>query len=406
LVVLRAGAACVQSVAAKEIVTTMRKAIVRSFAYALGVAVLFGLHGCLENDEDIIVHPDGSLEVQMSAKGSPDDLADGYALPLEGPWRALDDTTLAWIAKVGPDTGSAQTRERVAAGAFDVPKQNNGDTRLSVGAHFASAAQLPHFFAPQREPYRSAYLERETQLAIAHKGARDVYTFERKLLARRWSDWEVFDSLEGQLPEETQKRLTKNEPLSETEWPLVTNLVRNQYRHSTAAFARDAMGAVYTLGDASLATQAVSSALAAVDREIGELVNEQRLRTMYDAMRGDKGEKAGELAPELNPDLLVRDALRRALSNALAAADVSEATRNTVRARLEWDFTAFDQTGDLGDEEFKLSVCLPGVAVDGNFDSSVALVVDGIACSKLEWSFKGEELRDHDKSLRAVSVVE
>jgi hypothetical protein len=375
-------------------------------AYALSVAALLALGGCLENDEDVVVHPDGSLDVRMSAKGSADDLADGYALPLDGPWRALDETTLAWIAKLGPDTGSAQTRERLAAGAWDVPKSSDSDTRLTVSAHFASAAQLPRFIAPAREPYRSAYLERDTQLSIEHKGARDVYTFERKLLARRWSDWQVFDALEGQLTEETQQHLKQNEPLSDAEWPVITRLVRDQYRRSTAAFARDALSAVYTLGDASLTTQAVASALAAVDREISELVSEQRLRTMYDAMRGGQDDKSGALAPELNPDLLAREALRRSLSSALAAANVSEATRNTVRARLEWDFTAFDQTGDIGDEDFKFSVCLPGIALDGNYDSREEVVVDGVACTRVDWSFKGGDLRDHDKSLRVVSVVE
>ena len=103
--------------------------------------------------------------------------------------------------------------------------------------------------------------------------------------------------------------------------------------------------------------------------------------------------------------LLVVDAHER-LVKAMPEVRAQEATRNTVRARLEWDFTAFDQTGDIGDEDFKFSVCLPGVAVDGNYDSREEVVVDGVACTKVEWSFKGGDLRDRDKSLRVVSVVE
>ena len=370
------------------------------------VAAALSVVGCVENKEEIVIHSDGSLEAQMSAKGSAEDLVDGYPLPLDGPWRALDDTTLAWIAKVGPDTGSAQSRARIAAGAWPVTDSDHKETQLRVGAHFASPADMPRFTAPQREPYRSAYLERETKLAIEHKGARNVYTFERRLAARRWSDLEVFGTLEKQLPEETRTRLSHNEALSDAEWVVVTRVVREQYRRSAANFTRGALSAAYTSGDASLPTTVVSSALRAVDREITELISEQRLRTIYDTLHEPHDDKAGELDPALNPDALTRDALRRSLSNALTAANVSAAIRNTVFARLEWDFTAFDQSGDLGDENFTLSVTVPGAAVGGNFDSSEETVVDGVACSKVEWSFKGEALRDRDRVLRVVSVTD
>jgi hypothetical protein len=72
--------------------------------------------------------------------------------------------------------------------------------------------------------------------------------------------------------------------------------------------------------------------------------------------------------------------------------------RNAVLERLEWNLTAIDQTSDLGDEELKLSLRLPGRIVDGNFD----VLEDGRA----RWSRKGEDLRDRDLVLRAVSVLE
>jgi hypothetical protein len=387
---------------AQESIDMHQRTLVHSsLALALATAAL--LSGCVENDEDIVVRPDGSLDVSMAAKGSPEDLTDGYPLPLEGPWRALDERTLSWIAAVGPDTGSAQSRERVRSGAWTEHEEGSQDTRLAVGAHFASAADLPRFVAPLREPYRTACLERQTSVAIEHKGAHDIYTFEREFGARRWSDWQVFDAVEDELSEDTRQHFSHNESLADDEWREVARIVRERYRSSAASFARDALSSVYTQGDATLQTGALRDALAAVDREVIARVDEHRLRAMYDAARA---EGSDGLPPELNPDLLVRDTLRRALADALAASGATVATRNSVLARLEWDFTAFDQTGDIGDESFKVTVCMPGLAVDGNFDSSEPAVVDGVACTKVEWSFKGEALRDRATSLRVVSIVE
>jgi hypothetical protein len=360
----------------------------RKASILLAVLVL----GCVENEEKVVVRPDGSLDVSMSAKGDSSDLVDGYVLPLSGAWRALDDTTLAWIERIGPDTGSPASKANLAARGWSVDGKD--ETRLSVAAHFASAAELPRLVAPEGELYRSAYLERETKLAIEHKGARTIYTFERTFGARRSRDLEVLSALEDKLPEPAREAISKKEPIPDKQWPAVTRIVLALYRHSSQAFAREALGAVYTLGDASLPTSALASALSAVDADIGALVTEPLLRRIYAALR----EYDGELEPALNPDLLVRDVLRKALERSLSDANVPQATRYAVLERLEWSFTAFDQTVDLGDESFGFEVEMPGVVVLGNFDS-----LDG---STARWDFKGEDLHDAARVLRVVSVVE
>jgi hypothetical protein len=46
------------------------------------------LAGCLESDEEIDVHPDGSVTVEISAKAKESDLENGYPIPTGGPWSA------------------------------------------------------------------------------------------------------------------------------------------------------------------------------------------------------------------------------------------------------------------------------------------------------------------------------
>jgi hypothetical protein len=69
-----------------------------------------------------------------------------------------------------------------------------------------------------------------------------------------------------------------------------------------------------------------------------------------------------------------------------------------MRGELEWLFTAHDHTDDLGDDTFHLRVRMPGTIVGGDYDA----VEDGVAA----WEFEGSTLRDRDRVLRVVSVVE
>ena len=60
-------------------------------------ALALTLCACLENDEEITVRPDGSVAVFVSAKGSTEDLADGYSTDLPPPLA----TTQGSLARIG-----------------------------------------------------------------------------------------------------------------------------------------------------------------------------------------------------------------------------------------------------------------------------------------------------------------
>ena len=60
--------------------------------------------GCLENEETIQIDPDGSVVVRVAAKAA--DMADGYPVPLQGPWRPAGGETGRWLDSIGADTGT------------------------------------------------------------------------------------------------------------------------------------------------------------------------------------------------------------------------------------------------------------------------------------------------------------
>jgi hypothetical protein len=355
------------------------------------LALALVLAACIENEERISVRRDGALTVVMTSKGDAEDLASGYPLALGAPWVAADAGTREWIARIGADTGSAAAARGLAAWT-DRPE---GELRLSAGAHFASAAELPRHLAPPDEVYRTAFLERGTRLGIESRGGRSVYTFERTYGARRWADRAVLAGLEGRFSAEVQRRLEHSEPLTDEHWSEIAPIVVEGYVRSGLSFAREALVSIYVDGDASLPTEVLGSALDAVAAEVRARIDEARLRRLYQALveRGD-GEVMADA--ELNPDLALREALRSSLRASLAPGP--EPTRNAVLERLEHAFTAFDATGDLQDESFRVAVEMPGTIVDGNYDE-----LDGPAAV---WEFEGKALDDRALVLRVVSVVE
>src|SRR6185295_6709853 len=136
---------------------------------------------CVENDEELTIRADGSVGVRLHAKGRPADFGEGYAMPLQGPW-------------------SAQNASTIAEGA---------DVDLEVAAEFSSVRDLPRFYAPAGEPYRTAYLQRTSDLRVESKGGRKVYTFERTFHRREFKRFDALSTME--LDADFQHKLEKNE---------------------------------------------------------------------------------------------------------------------------------------------------------------------------------------------------
>lgn len=346
----------------------------RSLIACLALATC--LAACLEVEEQLEVRPDGSLTAVLAAKGDAEDLASGHPLPTHGAWRASDGATLAWLQGAPPPQ----------------------DAWLRVSAQLASVEDLPTWFAPPTDPFRTAGLERRTTLRIERKGARTVYVFERVLPRREDLARDPSRRIDAALPAATQQALADGVRLSPEALDEAFAIVREAYAASARALARGVVAAVYVEGDGGLAVDALERCVARVEAAVAGAVDEPLLRRLYEALLAAHDDPEAELPPELDLDRVARAAVRAALPAALAAEGLAEPVRNAVLERLEWTFTSIDQTRDVGDETLRLSLRLPGRLVDGNWDA----LDDGRA----RWEVQGKDLTDRDVVLRAVSVLE
>jgi hypothetical protein len=364
---------------------------------ALAAVTLFTLASCLENEEEIEVHTDGSVEVTLRATGNLWDLSGGHPLPLGGAFEPLDEATRAWIDDVGAATGGAKVRERLEAGAWAAFKNPEKDHQgLAVRASFDDVDQLPRFFAPEGEPYRSALLERRTSLEIEGKGGRTVYTFERTFVGRPF--WPQLDG-DDWLPEDVQVALDEKRRLTAAQVTTVHRLLL-QYVSGPASMriVTSPLTAIYTEGEASLSSAAYARTLARLDRVAREILSRERIQALFDAIYEVWQNEGAQLPEEVDLEELMRNAARETIESSLAEEGISPEVRNAVRERLEWNFSSDDQASDLGDEHLTLRVTMPGDVVGGNYDS-----LEGRTAS---WKIEGEALFGHDVRMEVVSVVE
>jgi len=349
---------------------------------------------CLENEESIEVRPDGSIEVELSAKGDAADLTRGYSVPLQGPWQPRDDLTRAWVRDLGPATGGAAVQERFAAGAWTGAAED-ADVTLAASAEFPSAADLPEFLAPATDPYRTAFQRRRTSLAVEPKGGRTVYVFEREYGPRPF--WDPFDT--ELFPQDVRDRIDAEQPLDDEQVVRVAALIRER-AHTPAAMRpfTSAVGAVYTDGDAALDSGAFERTMTALHRAVDEVLSTPNVRALFEALHAKQLDESATIPDELDLQQRLRDAAREVISGSLERERVDPEIAHAMLERLEWNFTSLDDAKDLEDEKFTLRVALPGVLVDGNYDS----VEDGRAT----WKFEGQSLFGSGRVLRAVSVLE
>jgi len=365
------------------------------------------LCACLENEEEIVVRPDGTARVTLRAKGDLPDLAGGYPIPLDAPWVPESEDARRWIAEVGAWTGGAGVLERARA-AWPAEKRAEGEAQSSpegepkeaelelvVSRDVASLDELPSGFADPADPYGSASLQRETTLEIRRRDRQRVYVFERIYRGSDHARLDWMRRLEGSLDEQTEEEFGQVE-LSRGRLRSLRRKLADVQEDTAELFVRDALVGAYTESEASLPPYLIGDAVERVRGAVGALITLETLEELQRLALADEEEAAGHLLERYQEDH--RDAIRRELSAAFSEGGVDDATIHGILFALEWGFSAHDHRGDLGDEDFELSVTLPGVLVGGNFHASEG--------SRASWSFDGTELLEGDVVLRAVSVLE
>ena len=189
--------------------------------------------GCLENEEEVTVLPDGSVRVTVRARGDLSDLAGGYPVPLEEPWGGGGGDTARWLAEVGASTGGPGLGAAVAG--LDWPHEPDKEPQATLEAHaeFRSVDDWPRWTGPSAEPYRHSYLERSASLRVLERGARTVYVFERVFHARKRSSQELGAQVEEKLPEALRAKFEHEEFPTREEWPLVWTALRDVFQEAS-----------------------------------------------------------------------------------------------------------------------------------------------------------------------------
>jgi hypothetical protein len=271
--------------------------------------------------------------------------------------------------------------------------------RLAVHANFRTVADLPQVYAPESEPYRTAFLVHKSTLSIERKGARTVDTFERRYDARDWRRFDVGSFLQGHLPADLWKRVEQGSGLTDAERAQVAQAAEATLWGSMMSFANVGLESIFAHGDASLSIAAVVRIREHVHDALVQCASPARIeRIVARAFPADGSKSAGTGGEDAKLERELRDTLRNALSRGLEGEHVPLAMRNAVMGELEWHLVAYDASADLCDESFQLTVEMPGAIVGGNAEE--------LHGSSATWKFNGSDLHDHEVVLRAVSVLE
>ena len=363
------------------------------------VLILAFLPACLENEEEITVRPDGSCSVRVLAKGQAQDFAEGYPIPCGTEWRMLHADLPDYLLGLRTQTSSEQLRAAL-------PKDKDAQLSFELAADYPSVGEIPHYYAPVTDSYRSAYLARASELKIEKRGAKKLYTFERRFGAREYARFDAWTRMKRELPHELAQKLERAGEAGlqldpqEFERVLASSVV--SMREAALAHLDDALLAEYTFGRAQMPVAKAAQIRAQAEQAIAAGIGAERLREVLTLLctppaerrwaRADAEQEAGAKLEAIEGEM--RAILRRTARSGTSLMDDSYA----ILAQLESSFTAFDHTNDLNDEVFRLKLHLPGTIVGGNFDK----LEDGAAC----WEFQGDALQDREIVLRAVALAE
>lgn len=384
------------------------KILSRRLCPPLALALLTLLLGaCLENEEAIVVGSDGSIVVTVGAKGDPDDLTDGYAVPLGARWRPVSADAERWLAEVGTDTGGELTRVGLEGVEWDpeASEEDESKAELFVQGRFDSVEEWPRWFAPESDPYRTAYLERSATLSVQELEDRTVYVFERVYHGRNTHRVDFFAQLEAGLTEELLERIGEGEPLTDEEWQRVAHVVKRANQDSGEIFAREALAGAFTENEPGfdpsslIRPSALPFILGEVREAAGTVMALEDVQRVHALIALDESGTDAEIEGLMNDmERRHRQAIRQALRSALEEEKVDITARNAVLYGLEWGFTFYDHLTDLADETYEVTIEMPGVVLDGNFRNA--------RDNRASWEFEGQALRQGPVNMRVTSVVE
>lgn len=327
------------------------------------VLPLLFLAGCLDREETIQIEPDGSCTLQVQAKGDPNDVRSGDCLPSQATGWDVAETT----------TRDAEGKETLT---------------LTAKRSVPAGAPLPGSYAPAGDPVEPLALAFPTTIEVERRPEGTYYHFRRVYAGREWNVVEYHRT--RLLETDEMKKIAGKDPAKCTP-------------EERAALVR-------ALFD--LARNETSTYLHQAGADMKPPLPQQ---AFLDALRAAMAPYEKATLPAQATDLLARGATDEIVALAVQIEeDVKHATEVSLRAsglpettvRAFSDRCAFHRrrreiSNDLGDENWLVTVVLPGRVVGHNsLDSAVGSETD-----RVTWKFDGKALFDRDVVLMASSFV-
>jgi len=333
--------------------------------WLVSVAALL-VSGCLERNESITVHEDGSASWTVEFKGDVQGHEDFLALPQPPEW----DVT-----------------------SMSIDSTDEGKVEL----HWVAHREIPHgdalpssFAGPDREAVRSSHLQFPSGVKRWREGSRTYYEFTRHYRARTYGRHHELPDIfsDAELEERVLEHGIFN--VSEADRNQYLDNLSDQLRYTLFNELQDGLGILVLDGGATVAQKRASEEVAW--EHLGDRIDDALLLDVL-AMDEDEMDLAYEQLLEGVREELV-DIAGRAIRGDGRTPDSS--------FRHPFRVVYYDQhvTDAINMQVFQIELVLPGEIVRTNGYTEPG------EPGQVMWMFDGAALHDRDVPLYALSVVE
>ena len=305
--------------------------------------------GCLEREECLRVHQNGTVDAHWRVCGDQDDICQGLRLPAGAPWKI------------------SQYLEK---------KANHPKFHYHAEAQFASMDAYQ-----QATTFGGEDIEMESSLRIVNVPGKTFYHFRRIYNARDW--WKFQQAKDRNLPKHLQLRVTEHGLAS------LKPEEQQKFLAGLASFEREKRMLLVNdvLGRTMIAKPFSLQQLTAIRNQLNAVyVKNITPRRIKQLLAMDESAQTREV---------------QRIQQLLA--DQEQAVWNNhpeipYRSYWQQEKNRHALSEDLQDEQFVIRVTLPGQIILTNGAKT--------SDSEVRWQFPGKELANHHIPLEATSVVE
>ncbi len=322
---------------------------------SLLAAAAFTLTGCLEREEKIVVNPDATATVSVHITGDKSDYEHGDAMPSKAGGWALTEKPADKPAKI--DVTATKS----------VPLRN-----------------FPATYATTQEA-ASISLKMPTEIWIEDRPDGRYYQFKRVYHHR--------DDARYTLVKREWERDAKHAKLADTPPEKLTPQQRaeliDQFRNAEIEKQHQFVLA----GMAAIPDRPQDTGLRILE-SVAKGANAFDINASLDLLSKPPSKERDAAIEKAAKDFLA--SIDSAIDAAISAEKLSPADNAAFRAAMAHEKTMREITEDIGDENFKVELSLPGEIVASNANVTGPVV---------SWSFDGYALMDRDQILMATSRV-